>query len=162
MRRIAQRQVVFVSRGDSSGTHMKELALWQRAGIRPHGSPWYVESGSSQAATLTIADERRGYALADLPTLAHINDLRLHPLFTADPDLTNPYTLYVVRHNPGNPAARQFATWALTVWRERLTAQRLPGGESTFVPRADQCGETAPKAAPPAKAKKKPPAKAKR
>ena len=147
MRRIAQRQVVFVSRGDSSGTHMKELALWQRARIRPHGAPWYVESGSGQAATLTIADERRGYALADLPTLVHVQDLRLRPLFTADPDLANPYTLYLIRRNPEHPAARQFVTWALSTWRDHLTAEKLLDGSSPFTRRADTCGGNSPKKA---------------
>jgi len=170
MRRIASRQVVFVSRGDSSGTHMKELSLWQRAGIRPLGTPWYVEAGSGQAATLAIADERHAYAIADLPTLVHVQGLRLRPLFHSDPALANPYTLYVLRQTPEHPAARQFVTWALTTWREQLTSLHLPDGSSAFVARADHCGpepskkSSAPKKpeAPKKKPEKKPAAKAKR
>lgn len=147
MRRIAGRQAIFVSRGDSSGTHIKELALWQRAGIRPAGAPWYVESGSGQAATLAIADERRAYALADLPTLAHVQGLGLRVLFRADTSLLNPYTLYLIRRNPEHPAARQFVTWALSTWRDHLTAEKLPDGSSPFVRRADTCGANSPKRA---------------
>src|SRR5881398_3368812 len=86
----------FVSRGDSSGTHVKELTLWQSAGVKPAGR-WYLESGTDQAATLHLADERRAYALADLPTYAKLGGLGLRLLFSADTALTNPYTLYVVR-----------------------------------------------------------------
>src|SRR5207247_3376061 len=70
-RRIAAASEPFVSRGDSSGTHVKELALWRAAGVTP-APRWYLESGADQAATLHLADERRAYALADLPTYAQL------------------------------------------------------------------------------------------
>jgi len=168
MRRIAGRQVVFVSSSDSSPTHLKELALWQRAGVRPRGTPWYVESQSSVAATLATADDRRAYALADLPTLAHVQNLRLRPLFNADPVLVSPFTLYVVRKTPEHPAARPFVTWALTTWRSQLTGLRLADGTSAFVAREDHCGpapkkaEAPKRAEAPPKLKKKAPAKARR
>ncbi len=60
MRRIGERHVGFVSRGDQSGTHLKELALWRRAGLVPAGA-WYVESGQGMAATLQMADQKRAY-----------------------------------------------------------------------------------------------------
>src|SRR5436853_3860126 len=75
-RRIAAAGGPFVSRGDSSGTHVKELALWQAAGVIP-GSHWRIESGADQAATLHLADERDAYALADLPTYARLRGLSL-------------------------------------------------------------------------------------
>jgi tungstate transport system substrate-binding protein len=143
MARVAQRRAPFVSRGDSSGTHMKELALWQAARVSPGGERWYVESGASQAATLQIADERGAYALADLPTLAHVQGIALHILFTADTTLLNPYTLYIVRRPAEHPAARLFATWAMGVWRDRLAALRLPDGTPAFAPRAGGCVATA-------------------
>src|SRR2546426_566943 len=82
-RRIAAAGGPFVSRGDSSGTHVKELALWRLARVTP-APPWYLESGSDQAATLHLADERRAYALADLPTYAKLGDLASRVLFAAD------------------------------------------------------------------------------
>src|SRR6266704_390256 len=91
-RRIAAAGGPFVSRGDSSGTHVKELALWRLAHVTP-APPWYLESGSDQAATLHLADERRAYALADLPTYARLGGLASRILFAADTALTNPYTL---------------------------------------------------------------------
>src|SRR5439155_1523305 len=70
-RRIAAAAGPFVSRGDSSATHVKELALWDAAGVRPPAAGgWYLQAGADQATTLHVADERNAYALADLPTLA--------------------------------------------------------------------------------------------
>src|SRR3989441_10623390 len=62
-RRIAALGGPFVSRGDSSGTHVKELALWRAAGGTP-APPWYLESGADQAATLHLPDERPAHAPA--------------------------------------------------------------------------------------------------
>jgi len=146
-RRIAGARAVFVSRGDSSGTHVKELALWKAAGVTPgERDAWYVQAGVDQAATLRIADERDAYALADLPTFTRLTDLELRVLHTADTALGNPYTLYVIRSASGHPAAARFATWALTDWRDRLLALRLPGGAAAFAPLAGGC--TVPVAAP--------------
>ena len=140
-RRIAHSGATFVSRADSSGTHMKELAFWRAAGVHPRPSRAYLESGAGQAATLQIADERGGYALADLPTFAHLHAVALRVLFAADTGLTNRYTLYVVRHTAEHPAARTFATWAMDAWRRRLTALRLPDGTPEFTPRLGACTE---------------------
>ena len=74
---IARRRGPFVSRGDSSGTHVNELAQWHAAGASVPPGPWYVESGADQATTLHLADERDAYALADLPTFTKLAGLRL-------------------------------------------------------------------------------------
>jgi tungstate transport system substrate-binding protein len=145
LRRIATARAPFASRGDSSGTHVKELALWQRAGVTPRGRPWYLETGTDQAATLRLADERRAYALADLPTFTQLKDVELRVLFTADSALLNPYTLYVIRStSPPHPAAARFASWALADWRARLVARRLDGGLAAFQPVAGGCAAPAP------------------
>ena len=134
--RIAQRGAGFISRGDSSGTHVRELALWAAAGVRPPpaGRRWYTESGTDQAATLHLADERNAYALADLPTFTQLTGLRLRVLFTADTLLRNPYTLYVIRSANGPSVARgeRFAQWTLGAWRAALLARRLPDGSPAF------------------------------
>ena len=147
--RIAAARATFVSRGDSSGTHVKELSLWKAAGVAPPPGPrdrWYVQAGVDQAATLRIADERGAYALADLPTFARLTGLGTRVLFTADTALGNPYTLYVIRSASAHPAGARFASWALSDWRPRLLALRLPSGETAFAPLAGGC--TAPVAAP--------------
>src|SRR6184192_2295980 len=143
-RRIAAAGGPFVSRGDSSGTHVKELGLWRAAGVTP-APRWYLESGADQATTLHLADERDAYALADLPTYAKLRDLGLWVLFVADTALTNPYTLYVVRHPAAPPAAGAFARWASRAGRGAILGLRLPDGTAAFDAVAGAC--TAPAAA---------------
>jgi len=138
-RRIARTGGPFVSRGDSSGTHVKELALWQAAGVKPT-PPWYLESGADQVATLHLADERRGYALADLPTYARLGGtLAARVLFAADTTLTNPYTLYVVGRPNLHAATASFASWAMARGRDGILALRLGDGTPAFVTRAGDC-----------------------
>ena len=138
-RRIARSGATFVSRGDSSGTHIKETGIWLVASIEPRDSGWYLESGADQATTLRIAVERRAYALADLPTLAHERGLDLTVLHAADTLLRNPYTLYVMRSAEPRDGAGQFAAWAVDVWRPRLASLRLPDGTRSFTAAAGGC-----------------------
>src|SRR5207253_4329725 len=103
-RRIADRAVPFVSRGDQSGTHQRELALWKRAGLpgAPRGD-WYVESGQGMGATLQLADEKRAYTLTDRATyLAWRDKLQLVPMVEGDSLLYNVY--HVLELNPKNAA----------------------------------------------------------
>ncbi len=138
--RIAGAGAPFVSRGDSSGTHVTELALWAAAGARPQGERWYLESGVDQAATLRLAEQRAAYALADLPTLARRPPLDLRVLLSGDSALTNEYTLYVVRSERPHPAADAFARWALETWRASVLAIRLPDGQPAFEQPANSPG----------------------
>ncbi len=140
-RRIADARARFISRADSSGTHIKELSLWKSAGITPATArnTWYAQAGVDQAATLRIADERAAYALADLPTFMRLTGSDLRVLFTADTALGNPYTLYVMRAAPDTGAATRFSTWALAEWRARLLTVRLPNGEAAFAPLEGGC-----------------------
>ena len=137
--RIARRHGPFVSRGDSSGTHVKELAQWRAAGESVPPGPWYVESGADQATTLHLADERDAYALADLPTFTKLSGLRLRVLFIADTAFVNPYTLYVVRTPDPHPAARPFAQWTTTVARDSVLGLRLRDGTAAFTATAGGC-----------------------
>ncbi len=89
----------FVSRGDESGTHVKELALWKSAGLVPFEQDWYLETGQGQGATLSIASEKGGYAITDRGTfLAYQVNLDLVILFENDPVLLNVY--HVITVNP--------------------------------------------------------------
>jgi len=140
-RRIAGARATFISRADSSGTHVKELSLWNSAGVTPdpQRNAWYVQAGVDQSATLRIADERAAYALADLPTFSRLVGLGLRVLFAADTALGNPYTLFVIRSALDSGAAAQFTAWAMADWRDRLLAVRLPDGQAAFAPLAAGC-----------------------
>ena len=100
LRRIAESQSRFVSRGDKSGTNILELALWKQAGIAPTGA-WYVESGQGMGQTLGIANDRRAYTLTDRATyLAFQKRIDLQILVEKDRPLLNIYSVMEV--NPAN------------------------------------------------------------
>ncbi len=98
--RIAVAGARFVSRGDRSGTHLLEQALWAQAGVTP-GPPWYIESGQGMGATLNVADDRRAYTLTDRGTLlAFGRRVALEVLVEGDRPLLNVYAVLEV--NPAN------------------------------------------------------------
>jgi len=90
--RIAQAKAPFLSRGDNSGTHKKEMAIWKKAGIEP-GSDWYMITKDFMMATLKKADAVNGYFMTDSSTwVAGKKDLtNLTILFRGDPFLINTY-----------------------------------------------------------------------
>lgn len=95
---ISDAGATFISRGDDSGTHKKELAYWQDLAISPAGD-WYLESGQGMAATLRIAFEKSGYTLTDRATfLANQHILDLVVLVESDPSFLNIY--HVIEVNP--------------------------------------------------------------
>jgi tungstate transport system substrate-binding protein len=96
-KKIAAAGSGFVSRGDDSGTHKKELQLWKASGVHPEGK-WYLESGSGMEATLRIANEKIAYCLVDRATwLAHQKEIdKLVILAQRDAQLFNPYSVIVV------------------------------------------------------------------
>jgi tungstate transport system substrate-binding protein len=99
LKAIAEKQAVFVSRGDDSGTHKKELSLWKKAEVTPSGSKWYQESGQGMGATLIMASEKQGYTLTDRATyLAQKDKLDLKILSEGDKPLLNIY--HVMQVNP--------------------------------------------------------------
>lgn len=100
MRKIAESQSRFVSRGDESGTNALELRLWKQAGIEPAGD-WYIESGTGMGETLTIANERGAYTITDRGTYLALRDrLELPILVEGDKALINIY--HVITLNPAN------------------------------------------------------------
>ncbi|MBI4562515.1 MAG: substrate-binding domain-containing protein [Candidatus Rokubacteria bacterium] len=97
LKKISGHGARFVSRGDNSGTHARERALWQAAGITPRGA-WYMESGQGMGATLTIASEKGAYALTDRATyLAFSKRVQLAILLEGDRPLLNLYHVMEVR-----------------------------------------------------------------
>jgi tungstate transport system substrate-binding protein len=107
LKAIEQAKVSFVSRGDSSGTHILEKSLWKAAGIEPKGS-WYIETGQGMGATLGIANERNAYTLTDRGTYLALrngvsplrNRVSLRILIEGERALLNIYS--VVEVNPAN------------------------------------------------------------
>jgi tungstate transport system substrate-binding protein len=100
LKRIAESQSRFVSRGDKSGTHVLEQGLWKQAGLEPRGA-WYIESGQGMGQTLGIANDRRAYTLTDRGTyLAFQKRVDLPILVEKDRPLLNIYSVMEV--NPAN------------------------------------------------------------
>jgi tungstate transport system substrate-binding protein len=116
-KRIARTESVFVSRGDESGTHQKERAIWRQTGIEPKGD-WYVRAGAGMGQVLHLTDQKRGYTLSDRGTfLAQRQGLELLILSEGDPMLANRYSVIVVspdKHpHVRQEAARKFADFLL-------------------------------------------------
>ncbi|MCC6165952.1 MAG: substrate-binding domain-containing protein [Caldilineaceae bacterium] len=126
--KIAEAGAPFVSRGDESGTHNKELAVWKEAGIEPSGD-WYISAGQGMGAVLTMANEQQAYTLSDRATyLARtLEGSDLVILMEGDPVLFNPYGVIAV--NPDkNPAiqadlANQFVDWIISLPVQKKIAQ---------------------------------------
>lgn len=98
LKAIEASQALFLSRGDSSGTHKKELSIWEEAGLQPSGA-WYQETGSGMGQTLNVAAEKDGYILTDRATylaLKKNNDLEI--MVEGDAALLNVY--HVMQVNP--------------------------------------------------------------
>lgn len=94
--RIAAAQALFISRGDESGTHKKELSLWKTTGVKPQGA-WYQESGSGMGQSLNIAAEKDGYTLTDRATYLSLKkNLALEILLEGDAPLLNIYHVMLV------------------------------------------------------------------
>ena len=143
LRRIGDAGQVFVSRGDDSGTHKKELELWQVTGFdpRPASGAWYREAGSGMGATLNTAGAMDGYTLTDRASWASFGnkgDLRI--LVEGDARLHNPYTAIVV--NPARhphvraPEAQAFIDWLTSQEGQALIAAYRVDGQQLFFPDA--------------------------
>jgi tungstate transport system substrate-binding protein len=98
-KKLADSKAVFVSRGDDSGTHKKELGIWEAASIKPAGE-WYVSTGQGMGQTLQVAAEKKGYVLTDRATwLAQEKNLdTLKIVVEGGKDLMNIY--HVMQVNP--------------------------------------------------------------
>lgn len=135
-------KTTFVSRGDDSGTHKKELEIWQHAGLTPEGD-WYVEAGQGMGAVLTMADELKAYTLSDRATyLSRKSELDLVVVTEGDQVLLNQYGVIAV--NPAlseaiNAAgAETFIEWILSADTQALIGGYgvAEFGEPLFVPNA--------------------------
>jgi tungstate transport system substrate-binding protein len=138
MARIARARAPFASRADDSGTHAKELTMWEDAGVRPRGD-WYVETGQGMGETLTIADQRQAYTLSDRGTFLATKSLDLEVLVEGGAALRNPYHAIVVREQGTNAGcAREFSTWITSPAVQRTISRFGVSeyGEELFFPDA--------------------------
>lgn len=117
---IAEAEASFVSRGDESGTHGKEMSIWDTAGVEPQGD-WYVSAGQGMGAVLTLADELQAYTLSDRATyLARtLEGTELEIIYEGDQILFNPYGVMAVNPDKGDhiqaDAANAFIDWLISV-----------------------------------------------
>jgi tungstate transport system substrate-binding protein len=125
--RIAELRLPFVSRGDESGTHRKELMVWRRAGVEPRGD-WYIRAGAGMGQVLRMADQERAHTLSDRATfLALGRGLDLAILSEGDPLLRNPYGVIAVspaKHpHVRHEGARKFVAFLLSPEAQRTIAR---------------------------------------
>ena len=96
MTQIAAAEATWISRGDDSGTHKKEIAFWEKTGLTPEGD-WFLESGQGMGATLQIASEKESYTLTDRATYLFLREnLSLEILVEGHESLLNIYHIMTV------------------------------------------------------------------
>ncbi|OPX19699.1 MAG: tungsten ABC transporter substrate-binding protein [Desulfobacca sp. 4484_104] len=142
--KIGQAGFKFISRGDKSGTHSKELLIWEQTGLKPQGQPNYLEAGQGMASTLRMANEKQSYTLVDRGTWLSSKErepLDLCLLVEGDPVLFNQYSVIVV--NPAKIAhakvkpATQFAAWLVSPAGQKLIGDFKDNkGQQLFHPNA--------------------------
>ncbi len=134
----------FVSRGDNSGTHTKELSIWKKAGIEPKEQKWYLEVGQGMEKTQRIANEKRAYALTDRGTWLATKDkdkLEMVIVHEGDSTLFNQYGVMAV--NPEKykhvkyKEAMEFVNWLISKEGQQAIASFKDSlGNQLFYPNA--------------------------
>ena len=142
LRAIADSKAQFISRGDDSGTHKKELKLWQMSGSAP-GFDGYKEIGQGMGKVLQVSDELQGYTMTDRGTwLAYQTRLQLKLMVAGDQRLFNPYQVILV--NPeryqglNTKGARDLAQWLVSTEGQRMINDFRINGEVLFHGSAQQ------------------------
>lgn len=143
-RKIAESKYPFVSRGDKSGTHTKELATWKKSGIYPKGNKWYLEVGQGMEKTQRIAYEKQAYTLTDRGTWLAAKDkdkLDMIIVLEGDPILFNQYGAMAV--NPQKhkhvkyKEAMEFINWTISKEGQQAIASfKDKYGNKLFIPNA--------------------------
>ena len=143
LQHIAMSRSIFVSRGDASGTHGKEQALWREAGIDYllASGTWYRETGSGMGATINAAIGMGGYTLSDRATwvtFAQKADFKI--LVEGDKRLFNPYGVMLVSPQkcPFTKAKQGqiFIDWLISAKGQNAIASFTIDGQSLFMPNA--------------------------
>ena len=146
LKSIAAAKAPFVSRGDDSGTHKSEQALWKTAGVDPTtGDGWYRAIGQGMGATLNTAAAVNGYAMTDRATwLSFKNRGDLDVLVEGDKRLFNQYGVMLV--NPAKFAhvkaadGQSFVDWLVSAEGQKAIADYTINGNPLFFPNANEPG----------------------
>jgi tungstate transport system substrate-binding protein len=135
----------FVSRGDNSGTHTKELAIWKKTGTDPKAQKWYLEVGQGMEKTQRIANEKRAYTLTDRGTWLATKDkdkLEMIIVLEGDPMLFNQYGVMAV--NPEKhkhvkyKEAMEFVNWLISKeGQQAIGSFKDKNGNQLFIPNAE-------------------------
>jgi tungstate transport system substrate-binding protein len=138
---IAETGSPFVSRGDDSGTNIKEVDLWDDTGINPKGKGWYFEAGAKMGDTLLIADQKKAYTLSDIGTfLNYEQKIDLKILFQDDSMLKNQYSVIAINPdrfpNVKYREAMDFIAFVTSPERQLLIANYKKHGVHLFYPDA--------------------------
>ena len=143
LKKIAEVEAPFASRGDNSGTHKAELRLWKRTKVDPTkaSGDWYLETGSGMGATLNTAVGKHAYTLTDRGTwLGFANKRNFKVLVEGDPQLFNQYGVTLV--NPAkHPRVRTekgqaFVDWLTGVAGQKAISNFKIDGQQLFTPNA--------------------------
>ena len=141
-------QAVFVSRGDNSGTHKKELALWKAANLPvPEKESWYVQTGQGMLASINIAAERNGYTMTDRGTyIKYESNLKGNPplkiMVEGDAVLLNQYSVIAINPKQCTKAkystAQQFTQWITGPQAQQAIKEFKLLGKPLFTPNAQK------------------------
>lgn len=133
----------FVSRGDDSGTHKKELELWASSGVEPTPAPevdkWYLSTGQGMGETLKIASEKAGYTLVDRATYLSMKEaVDLVILREGDEGLLNQYGVIVIPDSKNEAAGQAFSDWMISEEGQQVIGEFgvEQYGQQLFVPNA--------------------------
>ncbi len=145
-KQIAARGAPFVSRGDKSGTHTKELSIWEKTGVDPKGQKWYLEVGQGMAKTQRIANEKRAYTLTDRGTWLASKDkdkLEMAIVLEGDPVLFNQYGVMAVNPEKHKQVKYQeamtFINWLISPEGQQAIGDFTDkNGNKLFVPNASK------------------------
>lgn len=138
--KIAETKSTFLSRGDNSGTHKKEIALWAEAGIEPEGE-WYKEVGKGMGDTFRMANEMKGYTIIDRGTyLFNRGNYELEALVEGDELFFNPYGVIAVNNEKypevNYEGAMKFIEWLTSEETQKMIGEYQVDGTQMFVPNA--------------------------
>ena len=129
---------IFVSRGDNSGTHERELLLWSMAGLNPEGKGWYKDTGSGMAQTLMVANNMPAYTLSDIGTFLKLKDklTQLDILVSKGDIMFNIYSVYIVAKSPNRDLAREFINYLISSEGQKIIGNYgvKDFGQSLFYP----------------------------
>lgn len=146
LKTVAGSSAAFISRGDNSGTHKKELSLWKSTGLpQPEKESWYVQTGQGMLASINIAAQKNGYTMTDRGTYIkythnHGGQPPLVVLVEGDDILKNQYSVLLV--NPArcskvkSDLAQAYSDWICSARAQKLIADFRLLGQQLFTPNA--------------------------